>query len=297
MSAAPDPIQIILLMFVFLVLSEILRALSAGTLLAPPQPRRQLQFDWAVLAASSLFISLNVLPVLLQPFLTRAETAVAKRAPEVAVVKPAPETAPAKPAPEAAVEKPARTSLRVEAAVLTNFVIIAVLVVMMVARRKNQLADYGVDVQGWLAEVRFGGLGFLACLPFVIAIIVLSSHWRSPETQNPLLILLRQTGSERTVWEVVFAAVVSAPLAEELLFRVAFQGPLETRLRPAWAIAVPACVFAGVHGPYDALPLLPLALTLGCLYHFRRSYVAVVTAHALFNASFLILALSQRGGS
>ena len=223
MSAAPDPLQIILLAFVFLVLAEILRALSAGTLLAPPQLRRQLQFDWAVLAASSLFISLNVLPVLAQPFLKRAATAVAKAAPETSTEKPA----------ETATEKPAPTSLRVEAAVLTNFVIIAVLVLLIVARRKNELSDYGVDATGWLAEMRFGGLGFLACLPFVIALILLISPWRSPETQNPLLILLRQTGSERTIWEVVLAAVVSAPLAEELLFRVAFQGPLEARCRPA----------------------------------------------------------------
>jgi membrane protease YdiL (CAAX protease family) len=288
MSAAPDPIQIILLAFVFLVLAEILRALSAGTLLAPSQPRRQLQFDWAVLAASSLFISLNVLPVLAQPFLKRAATAVAKAAPETSTEKPAAETA---------AEKPVPTSLRVEAAVLTNFVIIAVLVLLIVARRKNELSDYGVDATDWLAEMRFGGLGFLACLPFVIALILLISPWRSPETQNPLLILLRQTGSERTIWEVVLAAVVSAPLTEELLFRVAFQGPLETRCRPATAIIFPALVFAAVHGPYDALPLFPLAIALGCLYHFRRSYVAVVTAHALFNATFLILALAQRGSS
>jgi membrane protease YdiL (CAAX protease family) len=53
-------------------------------------------------------------------------------------------------------------------------------------------------------------------------------------------------------------------------------------------------VFAGVHGLHDALPLLPLALVLGALYHLRRSYVAIVTAHACFNAAFLVLALLQR---
>ncbi len=270
MSAAPDPLTIILLTCVFLVLSEILRALSAGTLLCPPQPRRRLEFDWVVFSAATVFILTNVVPVLVQPFLPRSATAA---------------------------EKPVPSSLRVEAAVVANFVIIAVLVLLIVARRKNRLADYGIDVRGWLAEIRYGGLAFLACLPFVIAIIVLISRWRSPDTQNSLLILLRQTGSERTIWEVVFAAVVSAPLAEEMLFRVTFQGPLEARLPLAWAIAVPAVVFAGVHGPYDALPLLPLAVALGCVYHLRRSYVAVVTTHALFNATFLILALAQKGAA
>jgi uncharacterized protein len=241
-----------------------------------------------VLGAASLFMSLTILLALVQPFLRSAENA------ESAIEKPV-QTKIEKSDPTPTVEKPAPTALRAEGAILTNVVVIAVVLVMIAARHKNHFADYGIDLQGWLAEVRFGGLGFLACLPFVIAIILLSSHWRSPETQNPLLILLRQTGSERTIWEVVFAAVVSAPLAEELLFRVAFQGPLETQLPPKWAIAIPALIFASFHGVYDALPLLPLAISLGCLYHFRRSYVAVVTAHALFNATFLILALSQRG--
>jgi uncharacterized protein len=88
--------------------------------------------------------------------------------------------------------------------------------------------------------------------------------------------------------------VISAPLSEELLFRVTFQGPLEARLPLSWAITIPAFVFAGVHGLHDALPLLPLALVLGALYHLRRSYVAIVTAHACFNAAFLVLALLQR---
>ena len=138
------------------------------------------------------------------------------------------------------------------------------------------------------------GLGFLACLPFVIVVMGLVSRWRSPDTQNSLLILLREAGNEWTIVGVVFTAVVSAPLTEELLFRVAFQGSLETRLPLPWAIGIPAVIFASVHGRYDVLPLLPLAIVLGVLYHLRRSYVACVTMHAMFNATFLVLALWQR---
>jgi len=264
MPAAPDPITAILLAVIFLTLTEILRALGAGQLLAPPQPRPRLKFDWAVFAAACTFIALPALLGLL--FAGR----------------------------EISTDKSAAPPDHVDGAILTNFVIIAVLVAVIFARRKNRPADYGIDLRGWLAEIRFGGLGFLACLPFVVAIILLTSHWRQPDKQNMLLILLRDTQSEWTILKVVFAAVISAPLAEELLFRVSFQGPLETRLSQGWAISIPAFIFASVHGIYDALPLLPLALALGALYHLRRSYVAIVTAHALFNASFLVLALWQR---
>src|ERR1700677_1691601 len=122
MSAAPDSLTIILLASVFVVLAEMLRALSAGALLSPPQPRRQLQFDWAVLGAALFFILLNVIPVLLQPFL---------------------------PVVESAAEKPTPTSRGVEGAILTNLFIMAVLITLIFARPKNRLADYGIDLRGW----------------------------------------------------------------------------------------------------------------------------------------------------
>ncbi len=267
MPSGPDLLTAVLLMALLLVLGETLRALLAGELFVPAQPRRPLAFDWAVLAGALLFIALNIVPVLLHPFLANEATAA--------------QTTP--------------TSLRIEEAILTHFVVIAVLLTLIAARRTNRPADYGIDARGWLSEMRYGGLGFLASLPFVLAVILLMARWRSHETQNPLLIVLQQTGSERTLWEVAFTAVASAPLAEELLFRVTFQGPLQVRLPRGWAIAIPAIIFASVHGPYDALPLLPLALVLGVLYYVRRSYIAIVTAHGLFNAAFLVLALTQRG--
>jgi uncharacterized protein len=270
MPELPALIPWILLAVLLLVLGEILRAVLKRQLLVPRQPRRPLEFDWVVLSVALAFILLNVVSVLVRLLTAGGEDAG---------------------------EKSPLTSLRVEAAILTNFVIIAILVSLILARRINRLVDYGIDLRGWLAEIRFGGLGFLASLPLVVAVIVILGPYRSQETQNSLLILLRETGSKRTILEVVFAAVVTAPLAEELLFRVILQGLLETRLSLAGAIAIPACVFAAVHGPYDALPLLPLALVLGALYHLRRSYVANVTTHALFNATFLILALWQRQSS
>jgi membrane protease YdiL (CAAX protease family) len=266
MPATPDPLTILLLLTICLVLGEILRASSSGTLLAPPQPRRRLEFDWPVLAVAVVFILLLGLVPALALLVKGGHTA---------------ETA-AKPAPWLGAE------------ILQEFFVIGTLLVIMVTREKNRLTDYGIDLRGFLAEVRYGGLACLACLPFVIGIMVLLGHLRPPEKQNPLLIVLHETTNEWTVVQAVFVAAVAAPLAEELLFRVAFQGNLEARLPAAWAIAIPALIFPAVHGIYDALPLLPLALTLGLLYHRRRSYVAVVTAHGMFNSLFLALTLWPR---
>ncbi len=103
--------------------------------------------------------------------------------------------------------------------------------------------------------------------------------------------MLQRTDSDGAVIVITIAAVVAAPLTEELIFRIVFQGLLESLVPPPVAILIPAVAFSIMHGKYDAIPLFPLALALGIVYHIRRSYVAVVTIHALFNATFLALAL------
>jgi uncharacterized protein len=160
-----------------------------------------------------------------------------------------------------------------------------------VVSRRNRLADYGVELRGLRTEIRCGGLGFLASVPPVLVVGALTAPLRTDERVHPFLQLLKETPGGRGVFEIALAAVVTAPLAEELVFRVVFQGLLEQKL-PAWAaILIPAVTFAVIHGWPDCLPLLPLAIVLGIVFHRRHSYAGVVTLHAMFNAANLIISL------
>jgi membrane protease YdiL (CAAX protease family) len=79
-----------------------------------------------------------------------------------------------------------------------------------------------------------------------------------------------------------------------LLYRVVIQGWLESRITPRAAIIFVSILFAAIHsesGRPDALPILPLALILGYVYHRRHSLLAAFTLHATFNAANLALAL------
>ena len=140
-------------------------------------------------------------------------------------------------------------------------------------------------------DCKTGVMGFvLAVLPVAIALVV-SQSFRSKQTQHSMLKLLANHPGSATVVCVVLAAVVLAPLVEELVFRVLLQGWLQTLLRPPVAIGIVAVGFSAVHGWPDMLPLIPLACVLGVMFYFTRSYLAVVVTHALFNLTNVVLAV------
>jgi membrane protease YdiL (CAAX protease family) len=100
----------------------------------------------------------------------------------------------------------------------------------------------------------------------------------------------------KSVWLKIYLgvfAVVIAPVAEEFIFRgVLFPFIRQLGLpRTAW-LGVSA-LFALIH--FDAgtfVPLFALALALTWLYEFTDNLLAPITAHALFNATNLVVLFS-----
>jgi uncharacterized protein len=261
----PDaPVLVILglLVGLLLVLGEMTLALVMGNVIVEPTPRRRPVVERHVVATALVLLLVYVLPPLV-------EMALGARPPKEA------------------------SEAGVLFAIVASFVIVAAVVPLLIATGRNRLSDFGIDLRGWRGEVRYGGLGFLVATPIVMGLLIAMSSWRGPQVEHPFLKLLAN-GSGPEIVGVAVAAVVAAPVTEELIFRVLFQGLLESRLRPWLAILLPAVAFAAIHGMYDAIPLLPLAIVLGVVYHVRRSYLAVVTIHAMFNATFLLLALGAR---
>jgi membrane protease YdiL (CAAX protease family) len=88
---------------------------------------------------------------------------------------------------------------------------------------------------------------------------------------------------------VIAAAIVAAPLVEELFFRRILQGWLEKRLPAAdgaAAIVISAAAFALAHQGQGLafVPLFPLGLVLGFIARQTGSIVPCILLHALFNA-------------
>ena len=188
-------------------------------------------------------------------------------------------------------KRPAATLESLQGSNMINFILLISLLVLLSKFGERRLSEFGISWGNWIRETLYGILGFFASLLPVYLVQWASLNWkfRTEETQHPLLKFLQENPGPETILWIALAAVVLAPLAEELVFRVILQGSLQSKFSPKTSIAISSIVFAGVHGFPDALGLVPLAVILGYVYHRRHSYLAVVVLHTLFNLLSLIL--------
>lgn len=106
------------------------------------------------------------------------------------------------------------------------------------------------------------------------------------EAKDPLVIIL-----------MAIAAVIVAPLAEEVIFRGYLYPAAKRFCGPAGAILFSSLVFAAAHGNVVALlPLFALAVILCLLYEFTGSIWACISVHFLFNAATVSIQLLARSG-
>lgn len=92
-----------------------------------------------------------------------------------------------------------------------------------------------------------------------------------------------------------FAAVIVAPICEEVVFR-GYLYPAAKRYAGPWVAAVcTALMFSAAHGNMAALlPLFVFGLVLVALYEFTGSIWAPVAAHFLFNAATVAVQMLVR---
>jgi membrane protease YdiL (CAAX protease family) len=156
--------------------------------------------------------------------------------------------------------------------------------------------DFGIDRPHLKQDICTGAFWFLASWGPVLAVnlAVSTLGLRGDEDKHAYLKLLDKDAAWSTVFWIALSVLVAAPLVEELIYRVILQGWLETRMPVPAAVVLVALIFSAVHQVPDCLPMFPLALILGLVYHRRHSYAAVVVLHALFNGTNLTLALLMR---
>jgi membrane protease YdiL (CAAX protease family) len=117
------------------------------------------------------------------------------------------------------------------------------------------------------------------------------------ESMQEAVKLLQEAKDPLVIALMAIAAVIVAPIAEEVIFRGYLYPAAKRFCGPVGAILFSSLVFAAAHGNVVALlPLFALAVILCLLYEFTGSIWACISVHFLFNAATVSIQLLARSG-
>ncbi len=131
-----------------------------------------------------------------------------------------------------------------------------------------------------------------ALLPAMVVASLLTALFASDGGHmHPVAGLLLGKADPVTLSVVGLAAVVVAPIGEELLFRGLIYRQLRQRLGGRSALWISAVVFAAMHGsPGQMLPYVVLGLAFALVYEWVGSLWASIIVHSLWNlGTFVVL--------
>jgi membrane protease YdiL (CAAX protease family) len=188
----------------------------------------------------------------------------------------------------------ARVNLSTQINAGISLLVIIIGFAIVFTRSREDRRSLGFQSDDLIRQSRFGLQGFLlAFVPVYLLVLAVSPFKQTAEAVHPLL---RLVADGYLFWPIV-AAVLIAPIQEELLYRVLLQEglvaagyPIERAL-PAVAVFFSFIHFNPSQPSPDFIALFPLALLFGATLHYRRSFLACVLMHMLFNGFNIGLAL------
>jgi hypothetical protein len=167
-------------------------------------------------------------------------------------------------------------------------------------RRGLTFAEIGLERRHLASHVWTGVLAALVIIPSAYLINLLTQTVSDRFFPNiappyhPLQGMTAASGSVEIRWALFLAAVVGAPLLEEIFFRGALYGALRRRFGVGAAIVASSAFFAILHPqlPLGFLPIAVLGAAFCALYEWRQSLIPGMVAHAVNNGlAFLMLNL------
>ncbi len=168
---------------------------------------------------------------------------------------------------------------------------------VLVKWRGARLYQMGLHGDRFGRNIVLGVAAYLLSMPLVGAVLLIAAEYFGPP-QHEIEELVRSTPTARNITLAWLAAVVAAPLQEELLFRGVLL-PCLRRVFGMWpAIVGSSLLFAVMHfSSWPApIPLFVLSLALGFLACRTNSLVAPITLHATFNGVMMTVLVTSLGG-
>lgn len=86
----------------------------------------------------------------------------------------------------------------------------------------------------------------------------------------------------------LLSAILLVPIYEEIIYRGMLQHWLSCKLHPIFGIVISSLVFGMIHGDYQMFGFI-MGLSFGIMYHFKKSLIASILLHILWNLTSSLL--------
>ena len=183
------------------------------------------------------------------------------------------------------------TSNAVVVATMTLACLPVTLLVLALAARLagSSFADYFALYPVGIPTILFA----LACTLAYGALLDVVTYAMGHPMLSPFVVGLYQTARESgTLWLVLVAVIIAAPITEEFLFRgFLFHGWARSRLGVVGAVVLTSVVWAAMHIQYDWLgvaEICGLGLLFGWLRHRSGSLITTLAMHAVYGLAAMI---------
>jgi len=165
--------------------------------------------------------------------------------------------------------------------------------------RVDPIRWLGLRWKEWVQVFGIAPLGVFAMFVFSIGLYLLGYQDMLVELgaaeEQAAVTMFREGEDTVTLIMMAFAAVIVAPIGEEIIFRGYLYPVAKKYAGSAIAALFSSLVFAGAHGNVAALlPLFVFGLLLVAVYEYTGSIWAPIAVHFLFNGSTVAIQLLAR---
>ncbi len=183
-------------------------------------------------------------------------------------------------------------------ALLSQGILASLIIGFILFKNRQPISSLGLHVKDLASEIAIAIIAFLGILTAIwiisiIAMFVLDSA--QIKTINRNNIQIANMFVDMPIWAVPLFCIFVG-YYEELVFRGFFITRLRCVLRnDLLAVIVSSAVFASAHfyeGIFKMMMIFGLACLLGGIFVVRRSLIAPMIVHTLFNFTFIMLAKS-----
>lgn len=177
---------------------------------------------------------------------------------------------------------------------ILDIVTIVFIFYFTVGQYRERLAALGISFKNFLKNIFYGIVGYIALLPVLLALLVLTAAVASlfryvPPRQPVVELFLKEENAQLLLYTSLFAAIVG-PIIEELFFRGFAYNALKKYIGVFGSMTVTAAIFALLHAHVAGfLPILALGMLLAYMYEKTGTLVSSITIHIAHNLGMVLL--------